>query len=225
MVRHSRKAESQVSGNWGIGLIQHSLEGSPPRQAPCPKPGRGKEDSRQPLAAHTAQRDDGDRNTTHNTTVSCGPHLYFVLFFSSNTCQPYFLSINLGGGLEGTKSTFVLSTAVVECLLVSCKLGGVCIPHALSTQEPRPRHSSSDNVHGRRNSCPRSWSHLLETAKTQRHWVTARGHTGAKHAPGQLLLKHSIILIFSRVLIPQWFGLERLSHSNPTAMHKRVKLV
>lgn len=152
-----------------MSLTQHSFEGSPPRQSSCPKPGRCEEDSRQPLAAHTAQRDDGDRNTTHNTTVSCGPHLYFVLFFfSSNTCQPrYFLSINLGGGLEGTKSTFVLSTAiveaVVECLLVSCKLGGVCIPHTLSTREPRLRHSSSDNVHGRRNSCPRSWSHLLET--------------------------------------------------------------
>lgn len=38
--------------------------------------------------------------------------------------------------MEGTKSTFVLSTAVVEavveCLLVSCKLGGVCIPHTRS---------------------------------------------------------------------------------------------
>lgn len=93
-----------------MGLIQHSLDS---RESSCPKPGRGEEDSGQPLAAHTAQRDDGDRNTTHNTTVTCGPHLYFVLFFfSSNTRQPqYFLSIKPGGDLEGTKSTFVLSAA------------------------------------------------------------------------------------------------------------------
>lgn len=96
-----------------MGLIQHSLERSPPRESSCPKPGRGEEDSGQPLAAHTAQRDDGDRNTTHNTTVSCGPRLYFVLFFFPVTLVSlnYFLSVKPGGDLEGTKSTFVLSTA------------------------------------------------------------------------------------------------------------------
>lgn len=86
-----------------MGLIQHSLERSPPRESSCPKPGRGEEDSGQPLAAHTAQRDDGDRNTTHNTTVSCGPRLYFVLFFfSSNTRQPQLFSVSkTWGGFGG----------------------------------------------------------------------------------------------------------------------------
>lgn len=124
-----------------MGLIQHSLEESPPRDSSCPKPGRGEEDSRQSLAAHTAQRDDGDRNTTHNTTVSClwPSSVFCPFFFFSNTCQPqYFLSVKPGGDLEGTKSTFVLSTAgtaargdgpVVECLLVvNCQLCALHTP-------------------------------------------------------------------------------------------------
>lgn len=194
-----------------MGLIQHSLEGSPPRDSSCPKPGRGEEDSRQPLAAHTAQRDDGDRNTTHNTTVSClwPSSVFCPFFFSSNTRQPqYFLSIKPGGDLEGTKSTFVLSTAGTAArggwtcsgVFVSCKLPAVCTSHTHGVLWspgcviPAPITCTAVGIPAPARGAI-YWILQRHKGIGSLHLVSSSS-TEPKYALGQLLLKHGIILIF-----------------------------
>lgn len=58
-----------MSGNGGAG---RGYLGRPPAEPPALG------GAARPGGPH--QRGDGEGNTTHNTTVSCGPDLYFVLF-------------------------------------------------------------------------------------------------------------------------------------------------
>lgn len=64
-------------------------------------------------------------------------------------------------------------TEINHGVLVNCKLWkvktGQCVyqtHQSITGEEGKPIcHSNSDKVHGLRNSCPRSWSHLLDTVR------------------------------------------------------------